>query len=175
MRPPGALKYRRCGGSVNIAARSPLAGPFAIGNILPISGQLGGESIMGLEQSRLAVRAGQVISALVVLFLVADGLTGLFNPAVLAEPMAATGYGADKLPVISILALIAALVYAVPQTAAVGAILVTGYAGGAIATHLRVDPGVVPEQVICLLLGVLAWLGLWLRDGRVTSLLPVRR
>jgi hypothetical protein len=62
------------------------------------------------------------------------------------------------------------VLYAIPQTAVLGAILLTGYLGGAIATHVRIEEGFVPP----LILGVLIWLGLYLRDRRLRALVPLR-
>jgi hypothetical protein len=70
--------------------------------------------------------------------------------------------------------LVCALLYAIPQTAMLGAIVVTGFLGGAICTHVRLGELASPPQVICLLLGLMAWGGLYLRDPRVRALLPLR-
>jgi hypothetical protein len=71
---------------------------------------------------------------------------------------------------IGLLELLCAVLYLVPQTALLGAVLLTGYLGGAVATHLRIgEPFVLP-----LVLGVLIWAGLWLRDPRLRGLLPLR-
>jgi xanthine/uracil permease len=62
-------------------------------------------------------------------------------------------------------------VYVIPQTSVLGAILLTGYLGGAVATHVRIDDNFVPPIVM----GVLVWLGLFLRDPRLRALIPLRR
>jgi hypothetical protein len=81
------------------------------------------------------------------------------------------GWRAEQLPTLGILEIAVVIVYLIPQTAVLGAILVTAYMGGTIATHLRVgDP-----FVIQILIGILFWLGLWLRDGRLRELLPIRK
>ena len=73
---------------------------------------------------------------------------------------------------LGILELSVAVIYLIPQTSILGAILVTGYIGGAIATHVRIgDYFLVPH----ILIGVLVWLGVWLRDPRLRELLPIRR
>jgi hypothetical protein len=81
------------------------------------------------------------------------------------------GYPAGTLLGIGALELLCTLVYAVPQTAVLGAVLLTGYLGGAVATHVRVGESFATP----LLLGILVWAGLFLRDGRVRALLPVRK
>jgi hypothetical protein len=81
------------------------------------------------------------------------------------------GYSAASLTALAVVELTCALLYLVPQTSVLGAILVTGYLGGAVATHVRVGEAFVMP----LLLGVIAWVGLFLRDERLRVLLPVRR
>ncbi|WP_204312001.1 DoxX family protein, partial [Escherichia coli] len=75
-------------------------------------------------------------------------------------------------PVLGTIMLICAVLYALPQTATLGAIVVTGFLGGAICTHVRLGEFGSPPQVICLLLGLMAWGGLYLRDTRIRALLP---
>jgi hypothetical protein len=99
-------------------------------------------------------------------------LVGVFTQSPeMAQNWAHFGYPPAALLPIGLVELACALVYAVPRTAALGAVLVTGYLGGAIATHVRVSESV---WVAPALLGVLAWLGLYLWDPRVRRLLPVR-
>ncbi len=83
----------------------------------------------------------------------------------------AFGYPPGELFPIGILELACAVVYVVPRTAVLGAVLVTGYLGGAVATHVRMSQGI---WIAPALLGVLAWLGLYLRDPRLRALLPLR-
>jgi hypothetical protein len=116
--------------------------------------------------------AGRAASALVVLGLAASAAMKLqHSPELVGMFTGKLGYPESTLQWIAIVELLCAIVYAVPQTAVLGAILVTGYLGGAVATHVRVeDPFVAP-----LLLGVFAWLGLFLRDARLRALLPLAR
>lgn len=113
---------------------------------------------------------GRVLSALPALGLVMSSVMKLsHNPAVL-EGFGKFGYPESSLTAIGLVELVCALLYAIPQTSVLGAILVTGYLGGAVATHVRIgDVFVAP-----LLLGVLAWAGLVLRDSRLRALLPLR-
>ncbi len=133
------------------------------------------EAAAGTEVARGTVWSGRVVSALPVLlmgvsglFKIVGGLTG--SPELLASWIA-FGYPPGALLPIGILELGCAVVYAIPRTAALGAILVTGYLGGAVATHVRVSQGI---WIAPAALGALAWLGLWLRDPRLRALLPVR-
>ncbi len=116
--------------------------------------------------------AGRVLSGLPVLLLVASAAMKLsHSPMVVETFVGKLGYPASVLPALAVLELFCTVVYAVPRTALLGAVLLTGYLGGAVATHVRVgEPFVVP-----LLLGVLPWAGLYLRDQRVRALLPLRK
>jgi hypothetical protein len=103
------------------------------------------------------------------------GLSGVLKLAGgerMATDWAAFGYPHSALIPIGVTELSCALVYAIPRTSVLGAVLVAGYLGGAVATHVRLSQPVWPAPA---LLGVLAWLGLWLRDPRLRELLPLRR
>lgn len=117
--------------------------------------------------------AGVALSAAAALVLTADGLTGLLAPQVLAAPMAETGFPSAMLWVIGTAALGSALVYAIPRTAFLGAVLITAFCGGAIATHVRIGELGSAPQIVCLLIAVAAWAGLYLRDPRLRALLTV--
>jgi len=116
---------------------------------------------------------GRVLSALVVLALLIDGGTQLFAPGALQAEMDATGFASGLAAPLGIVTLVCAVLYAVPQTALLGAILITGFLGGAICTHFRLGEIGSPPQVICLVLGLMTWGGLYFRDGRLRALLPV--
>ena len=115
--------------------------------------------------------AGRIISALPVLMLLLSGTMKLAKPAAVVEGMARLGYPEYLALGIGILEIGCTVVYLVPRTAVLGAILLTGYLGGATATHVRIgDPFFAP-----VILGVLVWLGLLLRDRRLRALLPLRQ
>ncbi|TCR92657.1 DoxX family protein [Rhizobium sp. BK376] len=120
-----------------------------------------------------AVWAGRIVSGIVVLALLADAAVDLFSPAMIEAEMTATGFPANLAPVLGIIILVCAVLYAIPRTAVLGAILITGFLGGAICTHFRLGEMGAPPQIICLLLGVLTWAGLYLRDPRLRALLPL--
>jgi len=113
-----------------------------------------------------------VLSVLpVMLLLLSASMKVAHTPAVVATFVDKFGYAEGLLPALAILELACTLVYLVPRTAVLGAVLLTGYLGGAVATHVRVgDVFVAP-----LLVGVLVWAGLFLRDERVRALLPLRQ
>lgn len=86
--------------------------------------------------------------------------------------MEETGFPTNLAFQLGAILLTCVVLYAIPQTAALGAILLTGFLGGAICTHFRMGEFGSPPQVICLTLGVMTWGGLYLRDARVRALLP---
>jgi len=118
-------------------------------------------------------RAGVALSALVTLVLVLDAATQLLAPGTLAADMAATGWPLDLAPLLGAITLACAVLYAIPRTAVLGAIAITGFVGGAIATHLRLGEIASPPQLICVAIGLCAWAGLWLRTGEVRRLMPL--
>lgn len=116
--------------------------------------------------------AGRILSALVVLVLLGVATTMLFAKSAAHAQLAATGFPDSAAPVIGITAIVCAILYAIPQTAVLGAILVTGFLGGAICTHFRLGEMGSPPQIISLVLGLMTWGGLYLRYLEVRSLLP---
>ena len=122
-----------------------------------------------------AVLAGRVLSGLAILFFAADAGGKLFVPDLMIANSPPLGLPAGpafyRLPG-AILAMCAAL-YAWPRTAALGAVLLTGYLGGAVACHLRVGSPLFGFTLFGVYLGALIWSGLWLRDPRVRALLPL--
>jgi hypothetical protein len=117
--------------------------------------------------------AGRVLSSLVVLALLGVAATMLFAKSVAHAQLAATGFADSAGPMIGIIALVCTMFYVIPQTAVLGAILVTGFLGGAICTHFRLGAIASPPQIISLVLGVMAWGGLYLRYAEVRRLLPI--
>lgn len=116
---------------------------------------------------------GRLISAFVVLVLLADAASMLFMPATLTAEMESTGFAPGSLTPLGILVVVCAMLYALPRTAVLGAILVTGFLGGAICTHFRIGEIGSPPQLVCLALGLLTWGGLYLRSPALRRLLPV--
>jgi hypothetical protein len=119
-----------------------------------------------------SAKAGWVLSVLVALFLLMDGGMKLVPLQPVLDTMPAIGWPID-LPLIralgAILIAITAL-YLWPRTAPLGAVLLTGYLGGAIATHLRIGSPWLTHTLFGLYVGMIAWIGLWLRDARVRAL-----
>ena len=120
---------------------------------------------------------GRVLSGVVILFLLFDGAIKLIPLPVVNETMDKMGWGAsDNLArSLGLITIVCTLLYAVPPTSILGAILLTGYLGGAIASHVRIDSPLFTHTLFGLYLGLILWGGLWLRDGALRSLLPFRR
>ena len=122
-----------------------------------------------------ALWAGRIMSALVVIALLADSTIQLFAPAQMASMLQETGFAMDSTRVVGSILLACVILYAIPATAVLGAILVTGFLGGAICAHLRIGELGSPPEFISLLLGAMTWGGLYLRDPRIRAILPLMR
>jgi hypothetical protein len=120
-----------------------------------------------------ALWAGRILSALVVVVLVTDGAIQVFAPAQIASMLQETGFAMDLTRVVGPIILACAILYAIPSTAVLGAILVIGFLGGAICAHIRIGELGSPPELISLLLGAMTWGGLYLRDPRIRALLPL--
>lgn len=122
--------------------------------------------------SKKALWAGRVISALPVLMLIMSGTMKIMKPPEVLEGFEHLGWPAESALGLAILELSCVAVYLISRTSVLGAILITGYLGGAIATHVRIGEMMIATQVA---LGVLVWLGLYLREPRLRALIPFRR
>ena len=116
---------------------------------------------------------GRTLSALVVAALLVDGATQLFTPAKIARMMQDTGFPMDLTPMLGGIMLASAVLYAIPATTVLGAIFVTGFLGGAICAHVRLGELGSPPEFLSLLLAVMTWGGLYLRDPRIRGVLPL--
>ena len=118
--------------------------------------------------------AGRIMSAIPVLFLLIDGMAKLIKPAPVVEATVRLGYPESVIPGLGTLLLVCTVVYVVPRTSILGAILLTGYLGGATVTHVRIgDP--LFSILFPSIVGVLIWGGLFLGDERLRALIPLRR
>ncbi len=125
--------------------------------------------------SKKRLWAGRVITAVPVLFLLFDSVIKLMTLAPVAESFARLGYPASIAPGIGVLELLCIALYVIPRTSILGAILLTGFLGGATATHVRVGDPLFTHVLFPSYVGALIWGGLFLRDGRLRVLLPLRR
>ena len=115
--------------------------------------------------------AGRIISGIVIVLLAFDAAVKLLRVPAAVEGTAQLGYPPQALPIIGILALICLVLYVIPRTAPLGAILWTGYFGGTVATHLRAGNPLFTHILSGVYVATLLWVGLYLRDERVRGLL----
>ncbi|HBZ81100.1 MULTISPECIES: DoxX family protein [Brevibacillus] len=120
--------------------------------------------------SRTRLWVARIMSWLVILFMLFDGVFKLIQPAPVVEGTLVLGFAQHHIALLGILAIISTFLYALPRTAVLGAILLTGYFGGVIATQVRVDAPLLTHTLFAVYLAILAWGGLWLRDERVRNL-----
>ena len=117
---------------------------------------------------------GRVLSTLAILFMVFDGVMKLFKPALVVDATKRLGYSESSIIPIAVVLLASTILYAIPRTTVLGAILLTGYLGGAVATHVRVS-GSLFEILFPVIMGVFVWGGLYLRDARLRRLIPLHQ
>jgi hypothetical protein len=127
--------------------------------------------------NRGAVRIGYGLSGVVILFMLFDGGLKLVPPAMVLEGTAQLGYPATVSFArgLGVLGLSCTALYAIPRTSVLGAILLTGFLGGTVATHVRVGSPIFSHMLFGVYLGIMLWGGLYLRDERVRALIPYRR
>ena len=124
-----------------------------------------------LAVSKGALWAARIITALVALFLLMDGVMKLVKPAFVVEETMRLGYPERVIVPIGIVLIVCTVLYLIPKTAVLGAILLTGDLGGAVATHVRAGEPVF-SVVFAIVFGVLVWLGLYLRNPTLRLLIP---
>jgi hypothetical protein len=125
----------------------------------------------GAAKGRGMMLAGRVISGFAALFLLADGVLRTVRFAPYVEGTVQFGYPAHLATPIGIVLVACTLLYVVPRTTVIGAILLTGYLGGATASHVRVED---PDFLFAAVFGVLVWAGLYLREPRLRALVSLR-
>jgi len=124
--------------------------------------------------SKRALWAGWILSGIPILLLLMDAVGKFVKPEPVVTGTVALGYSESVILPLGIVLLICTILYAVPQTAVLGAILLTGYLGGAVATHVRIGNPVFTHMLFPVYLGIMIWLGLYLRDLRLRTLVPFR-
>ncbi|HWC19434.1 MAG TPA: DoxX family protein [Terriglobales bacterium] len=129
------------------------------------------------KSSTKAVWTGRILGGLAVLFLFVDAIMKLIRPlpTPVSEAAVKLGYPPQMMPVIGGVLLACVIVHVIPRTSMLGAILLTGYLGGAVATHTRVGDPLFSHVLFPVYVGVLVWGGLFLRDECLRELLPFRR
>jgi ABC-type transport system involved in cytochrome c biogenesis permease component len=124
--------------------------------------------------SKARLRTGGILSGLAALFLTFDAVMKFVKPAPVIQAFAQTGWP-DRLAVpLGIILLACTALYVIPRTSVLGAMLLTGYLGGAVATHLRIGDPLFSHVLFPVYVGVLLWAGLYLREDRLRALVPLR-
>lgn len=123
--------------------------------------------------SKTALWAGHSITTVVVLFMIFDGVTKVMKAQRVIEATVRLGFPESTIAGMGAALLVCTALYVIPPTSVVGAILLTGYLGGATAANVRVGSGAFNTS-FPVIFGVLAWLGLFLRDRRLRALIPLR-
>jgi hypothetical protein len=127
--------------------------------------------------SKPALWTGRMLSGLVIVFLLFDGAIKLVPWPVVTETMDRMGYGSSEslARTLGAITIACTALYAIPPTSILGAILLTGYLGGAMASHVRIDSPLFSHTLFGFYLGLMVWGGLWLRDRSLRALLPFLR
>ncbi len=127
--------------------------------------------------SKPALWLGRILSGLVILFLLFDGAIKLVPWPVVTETMDRIGYGSSETLArsLGIITIVCTILYAIPPTSILGAVLLTGYLGGAMASHLRIGSPLFSHILFGFYLGLMVWGGLWLRDKSLRASIPFRR
>ena len=125
--------------------------------------------------SKKMLWTGRVISGLITVLLLMDAVMKIAQVAPVMEGTVKVGYPASAVLPIGIILLLCLICYAVPRTSVLGAILLTGYLGGAVATNVRISAPLFSYILVPVYVGVLVWAGLFLRDARLRELIPLRQ
>ena len=125
--------------------------------------------------SRARLSAGHIVSTIPVLFLLFDSAIKFTAMEPVVDSLRQLGYPVSLGPVIGVIELVCLVLYVIPRTSVLGAILLTGYLGGAVATHVRVGSPLLTHILFPIYVAALLWAGLFLREGRLRALIPLRR
>ena len=127
------------------------------------------------EISAKRLLAGRVLSGLVALFLLMDGVMKLLKPAPVLKAQAELGWPDEITVATGVVLLVCTILYALPKTAILGAVLLTGYLGGAIAVQWRVGHPIFSQTLFPVYMGIVLWAALCLRDAELCEMIPLRR
>ena len=125
--------------------------------------------------SRLARWSGQILSGLFGFLLLVDAAAKFAKPAPVVEGTIKLGYPESIIIPLGVVLTACTIIYLLPRTACLGAILLTGYLGGAVATHARVGDPLFSHTLFPIYIGLFLWLGLYLRNPRLRALIPLSR
>lgn len=125
--------------------------------------------------SKASLWTGRIMSGVVVLFMLFDSITKIIKADQVLKASTQLGYPAGTIPVIGILLLICVIIYIIPYTSILGAVLLTGYLGGAVASNLRIETPLFSNILFPVYMGILAWGGIFLRDVYLRRFFPLRK
>ncbi|HEV7765248.1 MAG TPA: DoxX family protein [Thermoanaerobaculia bacterium] len=128
---------------------------------------------VSIETSRKALWTGRILSGLAILFLLFDAIGKLVRPIEVVKGTTELGWPVEVILPLGIIQLVCLILYVIPRTSVLGAILWTGYLGGAIATHVRLGNPLFSHILFPVYIALLIWGGLWLRDRRLRALIPI--
>jgi DoxX-like protein len=130
--------------------------------------------VLTTDIPRGQIWTGRVLSAIAVLFLMFDAIGKLLRPAPVIEGTTQLGWPVSAILTLGVIQVICLIAYLIPRTSVLGAILWTGYLGGAIATHMRIGNPLFTHVLFPTYIAALLWGGLWLRDRKLRALVPFR-
>ncbi len=125
--------------------------------------------------SKNTMWTGRVVSGFAVLFMLFDSITKILKVDAVMKATAQLGYPTELISVIGVILLVCVVIYVVPRTSILGAILLTGYLGGAVATNLRMGTPIFSNALFPVYFGFAVWAGLYLRDVRLRSMLASKK
>lgn len=157
-----------------IASRSAPSNASLTSSLTSATMRSGSAPVSTSGPSTLVRWTGRLLTALPVVFLVIDAVVKFSGMKVVADTMAQLGWPVGLAAPLGVLLLACTALYVFPRTAALGAVLLTGYLGGAVATHVRVGDPLFSHVLFPIYVGALLWGGLVLRDARVRALIPFR-
>ncbi|NOU72716.1 DoxX family protein [Paenibacillus sp. LMG 31458] len=117
----------------------------------------------------------RVMSGIAILFMLLDSIMKLFKPAFVVDSTVSLGYQEHHIFLMGILGLLSTILYALPRTTILGAVVLTGYFGGVIATQVRLDAPLFSTILFPVYLAVLVWGGLWLRNEQVRKIFSLQK
>ena len=128
-----------------------------------------------INVSKGRIWAGWIITGLISAFMLLDAAMKLAKPKPVIDAFARTGWPTELSATLGVILLVSTVLYLIPRTEILGAILLTGYLGGAVATNLRLENPLFSNTLFPVYFGVLVWGGLWLRDRKIQELIPMRK
>ena len=126
------------------------------------------------KTSKSAIRTGYVLTYIAVLFLLFDSITKIIKADQVVKATAQLGFPVEDIPVIGTILLVCVIIYVIPKTSVFGAILLTGYLGGAVVTNLRISAPLFSNVLFPVYMGIIVWGGIFLRDGLLRKIIPFR-